>query len=71
LNPAFNNTSIRGLTPIFFDSAYKVQDYFPVFPELAQGIRAHQAKVAWEALIDLSQSGETLIDVQCWMKHVS
>ncbi|KAJ7705134.1 cytochrome P450 [Mycena metata] len=60
LNPAFTNTAIRDLTPIFFDSAYKQA-------------KLHQAKVAWDAILELEagSSEGKIIEVQQWMNRIS
>ncbi|KIM86964.1 hypothetical protein PILCRDRAFT_815408 [Piloderma croceum F 1598] len=54
----------KSLTPAFSNVA--IRQLTPVFID-----SAYKVKVAWDALLDSNVNGETAIDVQGWMNHLS
>lgn len=54
----------KSLTPAFSQDA--IRNLTPIFY-----YTAHKAKSAWEAMIDASGGGSTIIEVQNWMNHIS
>lgn len=62
MNPAFSNVVIRDVTPVFFESVYKVV-YFSADLSILLSKTPLQMKDMWDQLIE---SDHQVIDVQTW-----
>jgi hypothetical protein len=70
LSPAFSNGAIRGLTPVFFDSAYKVKDAWDALLESSENNEAVIDVQDWH--VDLTWFKSLHIDLSIFrMNHVS
>ncbi|KIO07015.1 hypothetical protein M404DRAFT_24140, partial [Pisolithus tinctorius Marx 270] len=54
----------KSLTPAFSQAA--IRHFTPIFYN-----SAHKTKIAWEAMIEASDGGSAIIEVQSWMNHIS
>ncbi|KAJ7598451.1 cytochrome P450 [Mycena floridula] len=68
LNPSFSPATIRGITSVFFDAAYKVCGFSLTIAVLDD---SQKLKGAWDSQLDASTDDFATIEVQKWMTAVA